>query len=126
MSGLLLTLHVIVSLLLIGVILLQPGAKGGGLGASFGGGGANSAFGARGSAPFLAKFTYYLAAGVMATSLVIEVIIVKENRSVLDRSVTPVSASARSNASVFASPSYGPPAWLTMVTLVSTALAIMS
>jgi preprotein translocase subunit SecG len=94
MSGFLLTLHVIVSVLLVAVILLQPGAKGGGLGASFGGGGANSAFGARGSAPFLAKFTYYLAAGVMATSLVIEVIIVKENRSVLDRSVTPLSAPA--------------------------------
>lgn len=92
MSGFLLTLHVIVSVLLVAVILLQPGAKGGGLGASFGGGGANSAFGAQGSAPFLAKFTYWLAAGVMATSLVIEVIIVKENRSVLDRSVTPLTA----------------------------------
>jgi preprotein translocase subunit SecG len=92
MSGFLLTLHVIVSVLLVAVILLQPGAKGGGLGASFGGGGANSAFGARGSAPFLAKFTYWLAAGVMATSLVIEVIIVKENRSVLDRAVAPLAA----------------------------------
>ena len=85
MSGFLLTLHVIVSLLLIGVILLQPGSKGGGLGASFGGGGANSAFGAQGAAPFLSKFTYYLAAGFMITSLVIEVLIVKANRSVLDR-----------------------------------------
>ncbi len=94
MSGFLLTLHVIVSVLLVAVILLQPGAKGGGLGASFGGGGANSAFGARGSAPFLAKFTYWLAGSVMATSLVIEVIIVKENRSVLDRNVTPLSAPA--------------------------------
>lgn len=94
MTGFLLTLHVIVSVLLVAVILLQPGAKGGGLGASFGGGGANSAFGARGSAPFLAKLTYYLAAGVMVTSLVIEVIIVKDNRSVLDRSASPVSAPA--------------------------------
>ncbi len=85
MNGLLLTLHVIVSLLLIGVILLQPGSKGGGLGATFGGGGANSAFGARGAAPFLAKFTYYLAAGFMVTCLIIEVLIVKDNRSVLDR-----------------------------------------
>lgn len=85
MTGFLLTLHVIVSLLLIGVILLQPGSKGGGLGASFGGGGANSAFGAQGAAPFLSKFTYWLAAGFMATSLVIEVVIVRENRSVLDR-----------------------------------------
>jgi len=55
MSAFLVTLHVIVAVLLVGGILLQPGAKGGGLGAAFGGGGANSAFGARGAAPFLAK-----------------------------------------------------------------------
>lgn len=86
MSALLVTLHVIVALLLVGGILLQPGAKGGGLGASLGGGGgANSAFGARGAAPFLAKLTYWLAAGFMLTSLAIEVKIVKDNRSVLDK-----------------------------------------
>ncbi len=85
MSALLVTLHVIVAVLLVGGILLQPGAKGGGLGASFGGGGANSAFGARGAAPFLAKLTYWLAAGFMLTSLAIEVKIVKDNRSVLDK-----------------------------------------
>lgn len=85
MSALLITLHVIVALLLVGGILLQPGAKGGGLSASLGGGGANSAFGARGAAPFLAKLTYWLAAGFMLTSLAIEVKIVKDNRSVLDK-----------------------------------------
>ena len=95
MNGLLLTLHVIVSLLLIGVILLQPGSKGGGLGATFGGGGANSAFGARGAAPFLAKFTYYLAACFMVTSLVIEVLIVRANRSVLDRAAAVKTAPAK-------------------------------
>jgi preprotein translocase subunit SecG len=110
MSGFLLTLHVIVSVLLVAVILLQPGAKGGGLGASFGGGGANSAFGAQGSAPFLAKFTYWLAAGVMATSLVIEVIIVKENRSVLDRAVAPVTAPAGKPAVPAAPAAATPPA----------------
>jgi len=87
MSAFLVTLHVIVAVLLVGGILLQPGAKGGGLGASFGGGGANSAFGARGAAPFLAKLTYWLAAGFMLTSLAIEVKIVKDNRSVLDKKV---------------------------------------
>ena len=94
MNGFLITLHVIVSILLVAVILLQPGAKGRGLGASFGGGGANSAFGAQGSAPFLAKFTYWLAAGVMITSLVIEVAIVRQNRSVLDRPVAPLATPA--------------------------------
>jgi len=100
MNGLLLTLHVIVSLLLIGVILLQPGSKGGGLGATFGGGGANSAFGARGAAPFLAKFTYYLAAGFMVTSLVIEVLIVKANRSVLDRAAAVKTVPAKTAPAV--------------------------
>jgi len=85
MSAFLVTLHVIVAVLLVGGILLQPGAKGGGLGATFGGGGANSAFGARGAAPFLAKLTYWLAAGFMLTSLAIEIKIAKDNRSVLDK-----------------------------------------
>lgn len=85
MSGLVITLHIIVSVLLIGGILLQPGAKGGGLGATFGGGGANSAFGAQGAAPFLAKMTYWLAAAFMLTSLVIEIITVQKNRSVFEK-----------------------------------------
>lgn len=94
MSPILVTLHVIVSILLVGGILLQPGAKGGGLGASFGGGGANSAFGARGSAPFLAKLTYYLAAAFMITSLGIEFKIIRDNRSVLDKGVVEAEAPA--------------------------------
>ncbi len=94
MSAFLVTIHVIVAILLVGGILLQPGAKGGGLGAAFGGGGANSAFGARGAAPFLAKLTYWLAAGFMITSLAIEIKIVRDNRSVLDKKVVVKSAPA--------------------------------
>ena len=41
--------------------------------------------GAQGAAPFLSKLTYWLAAGFMITSLAIEITIVKENRSVLDK-----------------------------------------
>lgn len=85
MNSFFLTLHVIISVLLIGGILLQPGAKGGGLGATFGGGGAHSAFGAKGAAPFLAKLTYWLGGIFMATSLLIEVYIVGSNRTVLDK-----------------------------------------
>jgi len=84
MNALLYTLHVLVSLLLMGGILLQPGAKGGGMGSVFGGGGANSAFGAKGAAPILAKLTYWLAGGFMATCLTIEVIVVQHGKSVLD------------------------------------------
>jgi preprotein translocase subunit SecG len=89
MSALLYTLHILVSLLLIGGILLQPGAKGGGMGSVFGGGGANSAFGARGAAPILAKLTYWLAGGFMATCLTIEILVVQHGKSVLDRAPLP-------------------------------------
>lgn len=93
MNGFLITIHVVMSVLLIGCILLQPGAKGGGLSATFGGGGANSAFGAAGAAPMLSKITYWLAAIFMVTSLFIEYAIVKENRSVLDKGVSSAPAS---------------------------------
>jgi preprotein translocase subunit SecG len=85
MNGLSLTILIIFGVLLVGTILLQPGTKGGGLGASFGGGGANSAFGAQGATPFLSKATYWLAAAFLATTLVIEIMVVRGNRSVLDK-----------------------------------------
>jgi len=91
MNALLYTLHVIVSLLLIGGILLQPGAKGGGMGSVFGSGSANSAFGARGAAPILAKLTYWLAGGFMVTCLTIEAFVIQHGRSVLDKGPVPVS-----------------------------------
>jgi preprotein translocase subunit SecG len=84
MNGLALTLLILFGLLLIGTVLLQPGTKGG-LGASFGGGGANSAFGAQGATPFLSKATYWLAAGFLGTTLFIEVLIIRQNRSVLEK-----------------------------------------
>ncbi|MCE1203285.1 MAG: preprotein translocase subunit SecG [Holophagaceae bacterium] len=84
MNGLALTLLILFGVLLIGAVLLQPGTKGG-LGASFGGGGANSAFGAQGATPFLSKATYWLAAGFLGTTLFIEVLIIRQNRSVLEK-----------------------------------------
>src|SRR4051794_9886683 len=68
MPWLVVTVHVVVSLFLIFVILLQPG-KGDAM-ASFGGGGsASSVFGGRGSVTFLAKITEVCAAIFMITSL---------------------------------------------------------
>ena len=92
MNGLALTLLILFGILLIGTVLLQPGTKGG-LGASFGGGGANSAFGAQGATPFLSKATYWLAAGFLGTTLFTEVLIIRQNRSVLDKTADkPVAA----------------------------------
>jgi preprotein translocase subunit SecG len=84
MNGLAITFLILFGVLLIGTVLLQPGTKGG-LGASFGGGGANSAFGAQGATPFLSKATYWLAGGFLATTLFIEVLIIRQNRSVLEK-----------------------------------------
>jgi preprotein translocase subunit SecG len=93
MNGLALAFLILFGVLLIGAILLQPGTKGG-LGASFGGGGANSAFGAQGATPFLSKATYWLAGGFLATTLFIEVLIIRQNRSVLDKVLDKPKAAA--------------------------------
>lgn len=65
-------LHVLVSILLIVVVLLQPG-KGGDLGSVFGGGGgggtSESIFGASGAVPFLSKVTRVLAVLFLVSSL---------------------------------------------------------
>jgi preprotein translocase subunit SecG len=68
MSMIIVALHVVVSVFLIFVILLQPG-KGDGMAALGGGGNANSVFGGRGSVTFLAKVTEVCAVIFMVTSL---------------------------------------------------------
>jgi preprotein translocase subunit SecG len=63
------TVHILVSIFMIFVILLQPG-KGEGLGGALGGGGnSSSVFGGRGSVTFLSKITTGCAVVFMLTSL---------------------------------------------------------
>jgi preprotein translocase subunit SecG len=65
----LLFLHIVVSILLVVVVLLQS-AKGGGLaGSAFGGAGGTSFLGARGTATFLSRATTILAVVFMVNSL---------------------------------------------------------
>src|SRR6266478_3646079 len=70
MFAFIITLHVVVSIFLIFVILLQPG-KGDAMAglAGGGGGGANTVFGGRGSVTFLSKVTTVCAIIFMVTSL---------------------------------------------------------
>lgn len=68
MDIILLVLHVVLSLGIITLVLLQKGA-GASAGAAFGGGGAGSVFGATGSANFLSKTTAILAIGFFINSL---------------------------------------------------------
>ncbi|QHN03531.1 preprotein translocase subunit SecG [Granulicella sp. WH15] len=61
-------LHVIISLFLIGVVLLQQG-KSADLAGAFGGQGSQTAFGPRGAANLLTKMTTYAAICFMVTSI---------------------------------------------------------
>jgi len=67
MTAIVVIVHVIVSLALICIVLLQHG-KGAGIGAAFGGS-SQTVFGSAGAAPFLAKLTAVAAILFMVTSL---------------------------------------------------------
>jgi preprotein translocase subunit SecG len=65
---LLVTLHILICLLLIGVIMLQSG-EAADLAGAFGGAGSQTAFGPRGAATFLSKATTWCAIMFMLTSM---------------------------------------------------------
>jgi preprotein translocase subunit SecG len=67
MTTIVVIVHIIVSLALICIVLLQHG-KGAGIGAAFGGS-SQTVFGSTGAAPFLAKLTAAVAILFMCTSL---------------------------------------------------------
>ena len=81
---LLITLHVLVSIMMIGVVLLQSG-KGAEIGASFGGS-SQTVFGSRGPGTFLSKATAWAATVFMLTSLSLAILSKQEvtGSSVLD------------------------------------------
>jgi preprotein translocase subunit SecG len=72
-TGLLVVLHVIISLFLILVVLVQQG-KGADLAGTFGGGGSQTAFGARGATTLLHKLTTGFFVLFVITSLALAVL----------------------------------------------------
>jgi preprotein translocase subunit SecG len=70
MFAILLPIHIIISVLLILIVLLQQ-AKGAGLSPVFGGG--QSVFGSGGAAPFLSRMTAVLAILFMVTSIMLAI-----------------------------------------------------
>jgi preprotein translocase subunit SecG len=96
-------LHVLVSVVLIVVILLQAG-KGGGMGAAFGGGGAGSVFGGRGATTFLGKVTSACAAIFMITSLTLSYFSSRSTSVVRSDGAPPVSTQQQAPASPLATP----------------------
>jgi preprotein translocase subunit SecG len=89
-------LHVIVSLFLIGVVLLQQG-KSADLAGAFGGQGSQTAFGPRGAANLLTKLTTYSAICFMLTSIGLTILLARANtdRSVLSNTKTTQTTPAK-------------------------------
>ncbi len=93
MENVVLTIHLILALLLIGVVLLQR-SEGGGLGMGGGGGGAMSG---RAAATALAKLTWIFAGAFICTSIALTVIAAQKSAggSVVDQfGGTPPAAEA--------------------------------
>ena len=85
---LLVTIHVIVSLVIIGLVLLQAG-KGADIGSAFGGSGSQAVFGSMGTPTVLGKATGVVAVIFMATSFALSMM--AHNRTV---TIMPPSAPA--------------------------------
>jgi len=90
--GFLVFVHIVVSVILILVVLLQTG-KGADLAGAFGGGGSQTAFGSRGAATLLSKVTTGAAVIFMITSFTLSLLALRGSTSVLD-SVPPPAAAA--------------------------------
>ena len=102
--SLVLSIHIIVALVIIGLVLMQHG-KGADMGAAFGSGASGSLFGATGSANFLSRATGMLAAVFFATSLTLAYLASnkpKTSGSVMQETVqsVPVSLPASAGADV--------------------------
>ena len=73
MLGFLITIHAIISVLLVSVVLMQA-SQGGGLAGSIGGQTTNAIFGGRSAATALSKITTYLAVAFMGLALLISLL----------------------------------------------------
>ena len=95
MENVILTIHLILALLLIGVVLLQR-SEGGGLGMGGGGG----AISARGAANALTKLTWIFAIGFIITSLTLTILAAREagTGSVADQIGVPAAPEAEAPA----------------------------
>lgn len=92
-------LHVICTLFLILVILLQTG-KGAAMGSGFGAGSSQTMFGSSGAGNFLTKMTTGIATLFMLTSLTLAIMSSKEkSRSIMPEVEKPATASSSGPAS---------------------------
>lgn len=95
MYSILIVIHVIISLFLIAVILLQAG-KGGGLADTFGGSQMQNLFGTK-STTVLTKLTAVCAIGFIVTCISLAIISSKKGKSIIDSVQIPKAATAVPN-----------------------------
>lgn len=110
MENIVLTVHLILALLLIGIVLLQR-SEGGGLGMG-GGGGGTGVMSGRQAANALSKMTWVIAAAFIATSITLTVIAARNTSggSVLDQiGVGADTSGDAGEGSAPALPTYLPP-----------------
>jgi len=81
-----LVVHVLVSVGLVGIVLLQQG-KGADAGASFGGGASQTVFGSQGSGNFMTKSTSLLAFVFFATSFSLAVFAKQQSELTVDQGI---------------------------------------
>ena len=83
-------LHVIISVFLCLVVLVQQG-KGADLAGAFGGGGSQTAFGARGATTLLHKLTTVFFIAFVITSLTLAILEARPHGSLMDKTAAPTA-----------------------------------
>ncbi len=86
LETLVLVVHVLVSVGLVGLVLLQQG-KGADAGASFGGGASQTVFGSQGSGNFLTKMTSLLAVVFFVTSFSLAIFAKQKSQLTVDQGI---------------------------------------
>jgi preprotein translocase subunit SecG len=108
---LIVTIHIIVSLVIVGLVLLQAG-KGADIGSAFGGSGSQAVFGSMGTPTVLGKATAVVAAVFMMTSFGLSIMSHRRAATIMPASApaAPAPATPAAPGAPAATPAPTPPA----------------